>query len=63
MGVGVKDFGPYGIRPRVRDEIEKDIAEWIRGKSLKLKDILPVTASLPDRTTLLLVFYNTEEEA
>ncbi len=41
----------------------KDFAEWIKRKSLELRDILPVTAALPDRTTLLLVFYNTEEEA
>ena len=62
MEVRLKVFGPYGIRPRVNDEMERDFMEWMEGKSLKLKDILPVTASLPDRTTLLLVFYDVERK-
>ena len=62
MGVGLRVFGPYDVKPRVREEMEKDFGEWIKDKSLQLKDILPVTATLPDRTTLLLVFYNIEEK-
>ena len=63
MRAGLKVFGPYGIKPRVNEEMEKDFEQWIEGKPLKLKDILPVTATLPDRTTLLLVFHNAEGKA
>lgn len=58
MEVDLKVFGPYGVRPRVREEMEREFKEWVGDKSLTLKDILPVTAALPDRTTLVLVFYN-----
>jgi len=60
MKANLKVFGPYGVKPRVREEMEKDFQEWIKDKSIALKDILPATASLPDRTTLLLIFYNEE---
>jgi len=56
----LKVFGPYGVKPRVREEMEKDFQDWIKDRSIKLKDILPVTSMLPDRTTLLLVFYSEE---
>jgi len=58
MKVDLKVFGPYGVKPRVREEMEKDFQEWTKDKSLNVKDILPVTAALPDRTTLLLIFHN-----
>ena len=60
MRASLKVFGLYGIKPRVSEEMEKDFEQWIEGKPLKLKDILPVTAALPDRTMLLLVFHNAE---
>ena len=61
MKVGLKVFGPYGVKPRVREEMEKDFNEWVEDKSIGLKDIYPLATTLPDRTTLLLVFYQIKD--
>lgn len=61
MKVGLKVFGPYGLKPRVGEEMEKDFNGWMKERSLSVKDITPATASLPDRTAILLIFYNQKE--
>lgn len=61
MKIGLKVFGPYGVKPRVREEMEKEFQEWVKDKQLTLRDISPATATLPDRTMLLLIFYHKEE--
>lgn len=61
MKVGLKVFGPYGVKPRVREEMEKDFSEWVKDKSIGLQDIYPLATTLPDRTTLLLVFYQIKD--
>ena len=61
MGLKLKVFGPYGLMPRVADRLEKDFDEWSERSGVKLKDIAVATANLPDRTMILLVFYNAKE--
>jgi len=61
MKVGLKVFGPYGLKPRVGEEMEKGFKEWVKERSLSVKDITPATASLPDRTAILLIFYDQRE--
>jgi len=58
MVLKVKVFGPYGLTPRVGEKAEAEFNEWAEKIELDVKDINPVTASLPDRTMILLVFYS-----
>jgi len=57
----LKAFGPYGLMPRVGEKLEDDFNNWVEKNRLGAKDIIPVTANLPDRTMILLVFYAEEE--
>jgi len=62
MVLKVKAFGPYGLTPRVGEKIESEFNEWAETSGLDVKDIKPVTANLPDRTMILLIFYREEKE-
>ncbi len=62
MRVSLKVFGPYGLKPRVGEEMEKDFNEWMKERNISVRDITPATAGLPDRTAVLLIFYNQKEE-
>jgi hypothetical protein len=57
----LKVFGPYGLMPRVSKKLENDVNKWAEAARVEVKDIKAVTASLPDRTMILLLFYSTEE--
>jgi hypothetical protein len=37
------------------------VNKWAEAARVEVKDIKAVTASLPDRTMILLLFYSTEE--
>jgi len=53
----LKVFGPYGLMPRVGEKLEDDFNSWAEKSGVDLKNVKPVTANLPDRTMVLLVFY------
>ncbi|RJS75019.1 hypothetical protein CW712_05630 [Candidatus Bathyarchaeota archaeon] len=57
MPLKLKVFGPYGLMPRVGEKLEDDFNSWAEKSGVDLKNVKPVTANLPDRTMVLLVFY------
>ena len=60
MALKLKAFGPFGLMPRVGEKLEADVNAWAEKSGVSLEDIKPVTASLPDRTLMLLVFYSSQ---
>lgn len=60
MALKLKAFGPFGLTPRVGEKLEADVNAWAEKSGASLEDIKPVTASLPDRTLVLLVFYSSQ---
>lgn len=58
MALKLRAFGPYGLMPRVGEKLEADVNAWADKSGVNMKDIKPVTANLPDRTLVLLVFYS-----
>ncbi len=63
MALKVKVFGPYGLTPRVGEKVEADFNEWAEKTELDVKEVQPVTANLPDRTMVLLIFYSKRRKA
>ena len=62
MKLALKAFGPYGLKPRVGEAIEREVKDWAKDKDLSIENVKPITTTLPDRTAILLIFYNEEPQ-
>jgi len=53
----LKVFGPYSLMQRVGEKLEDEFNSWAEKSGVDLENVKLVTANLPDRTMVLLVFY------